>query len=133
MPDDPIDLIRRFEPVLYFHKDERFFPSDAKRYLEHCALWDAKGPHFDDKARWGGESPRNFPHFPRIARGKIVVKQGESPVVPPEVDGSNPVKVLDEPGQVYMNFLDTSEEERFLDPTGWLDGKDVSATSSSAQ
>ncbi len=36
---DLIKLVRRFEPILYFHKDERFFPSDAKRYIEHSALW----------------------------------------------------------------------------------------------
>jgi hypothetical protein len=41
MPADPelIKLVRRFEPILYFHPDERFFPSDAKRYIEHSALW----------------------------------------------------------------------------------------------
>jgi hypothetical protein len=35
----PTDLIRRFDPILFFHPGERFFPSDAKRYLERCALW----------------------------------------------------------------------------------------------
>ena len=41
MPADPdlIKLVRRFEPILYFHAKERFFPSDAKRYIEHSALW----------------------------------------------------------------------------------------------
>jgi hypothetical protein len=36
---DLIKLVRRFEPILYFHSKERFFPSDAKRYIEHSALW----------------------------------------------------------------------------------------------
>jgi hypothetical protein len=35
---DPVDVIRRFEPILYFHRDERFFPSDAKCYMQRCAL-----------------------------------------------------------------------------------------------
>jgi hypothetical protein len=41
MSADPelINLVRRFEPILYFHPEERFFPSDAKRYIEHSALW----------------------------------------------------------------------------------------------
>jgi hypothetical protein len=129
MADDTIDLIRRFEPVLYFHKDERFFPSDAKRYLEHCALWDAKGPPFDDKAKWGGTSPRTFPHFPRIARGKLVVLDGEPPVVPPAPDGSDPGKYIGESGIVFLNLLDTSDEERFLDPAGWVNGDKVDANS----
>jgi hypothetical protein len=51
MTDFPA-LIRRFEPVLYFHTDERFFPSDAKRYVEHCALWRAQKYPFDDKKHW---------------------------------------------------------------------------------
>jgi len=39
-PDsDLIKLVRRFEPILYFHSKERFLPSDAKRYIEHSALW----------------------------------------------------------------------------------------------
>ena len=33
-------LIRRFEPVLYLHKDERFFPSDAKRYIGEISALD---------------------------------------------------------------------------------------------
>jgi hypothetical protein len=41
MPPDQqlIDLVRRFEPILYFHPEEKFFPSDAKSYIEHSALW----------------------------------------------------------------------------------------------
>src|SRR4051812_13014518 len=78
---DPVDVIRRFEPILYFHRDETLFPSDAKRYLERCALWDVNGGPRDDRARWGGASPRTFPHFPRIPRGKLIAAEGEDPVV----------------------------------------------------
>jgi len=31
-------------PVLFVSADERFFPADAKRYVEHCALWRAQAP-----------------------------------------------------------------------------------------
>jgi hypothetical protein len=129
MAIDPTDLIRRFEPVLYFHKDERFFPSDAKRYMEHCALWDVNGSPLDSKARWGGTSPRTFPHSPRIARGKIVVNAGEPPVKPPDADGSNPGKFLGEPGLAELNLLDSVDGERFLDPIGWTDSFNVDAAS----
>jgi hypothetical protein len=33
-----MDLVRRFEPILYFHPEEKFFPCDAKSYIEHSAL-----------------------------------------------------------------------------------------------
>ena len=79
---DPIDVIRRFEPILYFHRDERFFPSDAKRYMERCALWDVNGSPRDSKVRWGGTSAATFPHRPRIPRGKLIVGKDELPVVP---------------------------------------------------
>ena len=53
--DDPEALAKRFEPILFFHPQERFFPSDAKRYLETCALWQAEAP-FDQKGSWGGKA-----------------------------------------------------------------------------
>jgi hypothetical protein len=66
MTDFPA-LIRRFEPVLYFHTDERFFPSDAKRYVENCALWRAQKYPFDDKKHWNR----------MIDRGDIAAEAGE--------------------------------------------------------
>ena len=41
-PTDAETLARQFEPVLFVSADERFFPADAKRYVEHCALWRAR-------------------------------------------------------------------------------------------
>ena len=44
--------------MLFFHggddavPEERFFPSDAKRYLERCALWKASTP-FLTLGDWG--------------------------------------------------------------------------------
>src|SRR4051812_1296251 len=57
---DVNDLIRAFEPILYFAQGERFFPSDCKRYLERCALWNAVPP-FDDRGSWHGAAPGAFP------------------------------------------------------------------------
>jgi hypothetical protein len=113
MAIDPADLIRRFEPVLFFHKDERFFPSDAKRYLEHCALWDVRNPIRDDKAFWGGTSSRTFPHFPLIARNQIAATADEAG-----------------PGRTFLGSVDldeTADLEHFLDPAGWKDADRVDA------
>ena len=34
-------LAAQFEPVVFFHSSEKFFPSDAKSYIEKCGLWGA--------------------------------------------------------------------------------------------
>jgi hypothetical protein len=110
-----IELIRRFEPILYFHKDETLFPSDAKRYLEHCELWRAKKP-FRDKTSWGK----------RLSAGNIAAAKDE---------------VL-QLGEIYLGikedatfpFLGTkAEEELFLNPSGWTNaggGHETVVTSS---
>ncbi len=33
------ELLRRFEPVLYFTKGEQFFPFDVESYVRECSLW----------------------------------------------------------------------------------------------
>ena len=76
MTDFPA-LIRRFEPVLYFHMRERFFPSDAKRYVEHAALW-ASRMAFDDKNNWGGMPGDAFPRQPMVPAGTLAAAAGEA-------------------------------------------------------
>ncbi len=105
-------LVRRFEPIMFFHPVERFFPSCAKRYLEHCALWNAETP-FDVKDAWGGKGTP-FPRQPLIGKGQIAALPGE---------GGTPlrdhvVKIV--PGQ--------SEIDQFLDLTGWKDADHNFAT-----
>jgi hypothetical protein len=60
---DALELAKRFEPILYFHAAEKFYPSNAKRYIEMCALWRAQSP-FDVKDFWGRKDPAPFP-YPR--------------------------------------------------------------------
>lgn len=64
-------LIRKFEPILFFAPGERFFPSDAKRYIEKCKLWHAVDPTkaFASASTWNSG--------PAIAEGKIAVTQSE--------------------------------------------------------
>jgi hypothetical protein len=102
-PDEGRDakLARRFEPILFFHKDEKFFPSDAKRYIEKCALWKSQAP-FDVKNSWGGMGGP-FPRNPLIGYGKIAPIQGEAGVF------------------LSSQLVDTKTEERFLDLAGWKD------------
>ena len=100
MPE-PVELVRRFEPILYLHPDERFFPSDAKRFLEHCALWRAAAP-FDRVASWKG---------PLIGAGKIAAASNEV---------QNGDSYLGEMNGAIPRFLaDSNKEERFLDLAGW--------------
>jgi hypothetical protein len=91
-------LIRRFEPILIFHPDESFFPSDAKRYLEHSHLWTVTGTP-DDIHSWG-EGP--FPRSPRF---------------------NPPIAALaGEPGAPINLVPTVGFDESFLALAGWFNG-----------
>jgi len=98
-----LELAQRFEPILYFHREETFFPSDAKRYVERCALWRAEPP-LDLKDCWGGKGGP-FPRSPVIPSGLISGVAGESGTFL----ASNPA------------FLNVAGERRFFDLAGWKD------------
>lgn len=107
MAINPAELARRFEPILHFHQEERFFPSDAKRYIEACALWSGAG---DDKATWG-PGGSSLPRTPVVGRGMIAARDGE-------------------PG----TFLGRTQPPdllsgTFLDLAGWEGGEDATAAS----
>jgi hypothetical protein len=110
------DLIRGFEPILYFADGERFFPSDCKRYLERSALWNAMPP-FDDHNSWRRNSPGTFPKplfFPRALSAR----------------SDEPGQFLGEQQGGSFPFLFASgADEGFLDLTGWTDGLSVTPTS----
>jgi hypothetical protein len=102
MPESLEELVRRFEPILYFHPDERFIPADAKRYLEHCAMWAAKAP-FDKVKSWSG---------PLAEHGTIRGISSEK--AKPEEHYLN-----ERVNNVPHLVVDTPTEERFLDLAGW--------------
>jgi hypothetical protein len=81
-PEDTETIARRFEPILILDATERFFPSNAKHYVEQCALWKAETP-FDEKGSWGGKG-KPFPRSPLIDYGQIAAIAGEpgSPLEP---------------------------------------------------
>jgi hypothetical protein len=104
---DQIALIRQYEPALYFSGvpgapgSERFFPSDAKRYLEHAALYLAKKP-FATRADWG---------TPVATAGQLAAINGEAPIF---LGQFNPSATPQSP------FLETlAGQEHFLDVSGW--------------
>ncbi len=50
-----LELLRKFEPVVYYTKGEQFFPTDVDHYISECSLWE---------------------HHPD-GRDELLVKQGE--------------------------------------------------------
>jgi hypothetical protein len=109
-----LELGKRFEPILFFHPEEKFLPSNAKRYIEKCALWKAEAP-FDTKDSFGGMGAP-FPRAPLIAKGSITA-------------------IKTEPGTFLGDSLvESPVETRFLELGGWQDmtgmvEPDVTATS----
>jgi hypothetical protein len=104
---DQIALIRQYEPALYFSGapgapgSERFFPSDAKRYLEQAALYLAKAP-FATRADWG--TPVGF-------AGQLGAINGEGAIF---------LGQFNEAGTPQYPFLETvAGQEHFLDVSGW--------------
>ncbi len=104
---DQIALIRQYEPALYFSGapgapgSERFFPSDAKRYLEHAALYLAKTP-FATRADWG--APVGF-------AGQLGAVNGEAAIF---------IGQFNEAATPQYPFLETiAGQEHFLDVSGW--------------
>src|SRR5262245_61379820 len=109
MADDVIELARRFEPILHFHTGEQFFPCDAKRYLEHCALWKAEQP-FHEKNSWGGKM-NLFPRQPMIAHQKIAASNYEAQFGDTDLG--------EQQGNSFPFITETDSETRFLELAGW--------------
>lgn len=40
-------LILQYEPILYFHQNENFYPMDVESFVEHSSLWQTVGPGVD--------------------------------------------------------------------------------------
>lgn len=105
-----IQLIRDYEPALYFFggdavaAPERFFPSDAKRYLEHCSLRKAKAP-FGLKDNWGA---------PLVEAGKLRAIESEANA------GAGEVFLGKKTDLGAYEYLETpSDQESFFEMSGW--------------
>lgn len=98
-------LALRFAPVLHLHPAERFVPVDAKRYVEHCAVWQAITP-FDTTETWGGRPGDPYPRQPLAKEGSVSALVGE------------PGAPLND---TELGSVGT-EEDKFLQFSGWTDG-----------
>jgi hypothetical protein len=118
---DAIGLAKRFEPILLFHSDERFFPIDPKFYLERCALWRSKpivrsffpGGSLQEKQDLGEPPPTVFPRRPQLAKGEIAALKDEA---------GGGKTWIGEPSNLVIPEQDTERplhEDRFLQLTGW--------------
>ena len=124
-PADDGALVNRFEPVLFFHPLEKFFPSDAKRYIEHAALWTAQDAD-DDRERVGRPARRPLsaqPHCSGHGSGGCSQRARRLPLrrgtrrrkrsqVSYELGGWNDPSLMHEPGvtaQSSNRFSDRNE------------------------
>lgn len=124
MSIDPeaIALAKRFEPILLFHPDERFFPIDPKFYLERCALWRSDPPS-DNKQNWG-ELPRTILRRPQLDKGKIAALKdeaggGKTWIGDTDGGGQSPYLVITEQEAEERESERLRREDRFLQVTGW--------------
>jgi hypothetical protein len=101
------NLIKRFEPILFFDPAESYFPVDAKRHVEASALWRAAQP-FDDKTKWGtpGAAPA-----PMVVAGQLAAEKG------PGISGL----YIDDPTLRPSGPTD----ERWLELGGWKNPDEV--------
>jgi hypothetical protein len=98
-PDEA--LIRRFEPILVLHTDEKYVPVNAKRFVESSALWSAGSPA-DDNTRWGGAPTSPFPRKPTVSAGGLTAIRESS-------------------GTFLGDVLGGENQEHFLELAGWKD------------
>jgi len=105
MDPTQVQLIRDYEPALFFFGypgeagAERFFPSDAKRYIEHAALYLAKKP-FATRPDWGA---------PIVEADQLRANEQEGGVFLGKRDGSGHPLYLETP----------PDQECFLEVSGW--------------
>lgn len=113
-PADDQTLVERFEPVLFFHPTEKFFPSDAKRFVEAAALWTAQARE-DDKAGWGGKTGDPFPRNPTVPAMGLAAAENE-------------------PGDFrFDDPLGAGNDRRFLELGGWKDPNEAHEAGVTAQ
>ncbi len=110
MAVDLNDLIRAFEPILYFAPGERFYPSDCKRYLEQCIV--STVAPFDDRNSWHTSSPGASTE-PIVHSKKISGRSDEPGTFLGESQGG-----------AFPFLFATGSDEGFLGEP-WIDGPNV--------
>lgn len=64
-----LDLLRRFEPIIFYTQGEHFFPTSVDRYIRDCSLWETRPDQPATRLIAEGEltlqklvEPRSAPH-----------------------------------------------------------------------
>lgn len=84
-------LTEIYEPILFFHKDEKYRPVHAGDLMERSAMWCNK-PIDEDKRSWGNCSHTTSDPFPRSP----LIDKGNPSVDPDDAD----------PPKVFIGELD---------------------------
>jgi hypothetical protein len=149
-PEEKAKLIQAYEPIMYFHPDEKFVPVNPRTYIESSALWPIQpvGDKLHEKSSWGefGTHPafpgipgrEKFPRRPSILRGGLSLNPAD------DQEGNNDSNGDGTPDW-YLGHSDpsdargprpylTSNENQgralFLAHAGWAeDGDNVTETS----
>ncbi len=120
-PEQQTKLILAYEPILYFHPDEKFVPVRPEAYMQASALWHSQPPSHK-KEDWGNGGP-GFPRTPDISKGNITVNPGEDGVGGKVYPG----RALPDGRTPYLSS--NKDRELWLDMAAWADGSDVTADS----
>jgi len=133
--EQKIQLIKAYEPILYFHKDEKFTPVKPEVYMQNSALWCSQpgGPESrHDKNNWDaceGEV-EGFPREPLLEKGAISVNPIDDGTNDSDGDGVNEWYLGHQADDGLMPFVISNDERSlWLDNAAWQDSDGVTATS----
>lgn len=131
--DEKIQLIEAYEPILYFHPDEKFVPVKPDAYMQTSALWHSQPPSHD-KSDWGTGGP-GFPRQPLIPKRGISVNPAYDfeGAQDPDGDGVGEYYIGHEQDGRAVYLISNDERELWLDMAGWLHSTEVSASSLNAE
>ncbi|MBZ0296459.1 MAG: hypothetical protein K8L99_28110 [Anaerolineae bacterium] len=114
-------LIEAYEPILYFHPEEKFVPVRPEAYLQSAALWHSQPPSHN-KTDWGNGGP-GFPRTPIIPKGGISVNPADDleGSGDPDGDGVNEWYLGHEEDGTFPYLISNDERELWLDLAAWAD------------
>lgn len=131
-PEQKRRLIETYEPILYFHKDERWTPVKPEAYVESSALYctqpaDKNSRH--DKENWGAcQRDQTFPRKPLIPRDGISVSSAEDVegASDPDGDGVNEFYLGHQSADGFRPYAVSNDDRMvWFENAGWADNQEV--------
>jgi hypothetical protein len=116
--DEKARLVEIYEPILYFHPDEIFPPSDPGYFMRASAMWCSQPTDPKVKENWGDGShlaDTPFPRTPLIPKGRLSLD--------PADDEFTEVDFIGKQVEGFRPFLTSNQErELFLQtpPKDWV-------------